>query len=633
MRLLPALALLLAACQPKADDTAAAAAADVDGDGYPARYDCDDDDADIYPTADERCDGIDNNCDGVVDEPDAVDAIRWYADSDGDDYGNPDVSTLGCAPPPGFIAQGEDCDDRSASTFPGAVEVCNGTDDDCDGTADEDAADAGAWFPDSDGDGYGTGEKPEVEGCRPAAGTYAGQGGDCDDTTAAISPGAAEVCGDGLVNNCDSDEAAARTTCAWPRGLDDGDAVEIKPTGASGSPGWAVAGRGDLTGDGQDDLLIGATGGTDAALILAGPLTDDTDYTHAIPLTGDDAGLSVAIADLDGDGYDDALIGGVGTAWVELGPITSSRSLTGADRLLRGSSGSVLGAAVAAADLDSIGGVELIVGASGSDGVWVLDGDDLGTDDVADVARAFLSAGSGDAGATLAAVGDVNGDGRADLLIGAPTYSSSAGAAWLALGPLADDASLPVDAQAAFRGDTGGTFGDRAGAAVAGLGDIDGDGYDDLAVGAPVDDFFNGRVGAWGGGADADLTTGGTLGSAPLFSIVGGSGELVGGALSTLDDLDGDGRPEVVVGTGYSLATSSDPEVNDGPAEAYLFYSAGLSGSRSPGDADVTFSGPQRAFGLRVQGVGDLNDDGRPDLVITSGQRAEESYLFFTTGY
>lgn len=125
---------------------------DLDNDGYPLSEDCDDDDPFINPGAADACDGIDNNCDGVTD-PDF--------DLDGDG-----AST--CA---------GDCDDSDPYLGPHLPEVCDGRDNDCDFMSDE-------GF-DQDGDGFTT--------CR----------GDCDDTDPTVSPGQEELCGDGVDNDCD----------------------------------------------------------------------------------------------------------------------------------------------------------------------------------------------------------------------------------------------------------------------------------------------------------------------------------------------------------------------------------------------------------------------------------------------
>ena len=81
---------------------------DADGDGYTEAEDCDDNDDAIYPEAVEICDGIDNNCDELIDE----DVLSTYfQDEDGDGFGNPDQTTDACEAPQGFVEYGTDCDD------------------------------------------------------------------------------------------------------------------------------------------------------------------------------------------------------------------------------------------------------------------------------------------------------------------------------------------------------------------------------------------------------------------------------------------------------------------------------------------------------------------------------------------
>ena len=107
---------------------------DRDGDGYTVGDgDCDDDNPAIHPDAEEVCDGLNNDCDGGIDE-DAVDGQLLYMDGDGDGWGNEDVTILACGTPPGFISQPGDCDDAAPTTYPGAEEIRNdGVDNNCNG--------------------------------------------------------------------------------------------------------------------------------------------------------------------------------------------------------------------------------------------------------------------------------------------------------------------------------------------------------------------------------------------------------------------------------------------------------------------------------------------------------------------
>ena len=163
--------------------------------------DCDDSDAEVYPGAVETCNGIDDDCDDVIDEPDASDALTWYADSDGDGYGDLATSTLACDATTGWVSDATDCDDTDPDQYPGADEYCNGEDDDCDASVDEDdAQDAPIWHVDADGDTYGT-NTSVITACNQPSG-YVLDDSDCDDTDSAINPGADEIC-NGVDDDCD----------------------------------------------------------------------------------------------------------------------------------------------------------------------------------------------------------------------------------------------------------------------------------------------------------------------------------------------------------------------------------------------------------------------------------------------
>ncbi|MDP2311696.1 MAG: putative metal-binding motif-containing protein [Pseudomonadota bacterium] len=164
--------------------------------------DCVDTDPATHPGADEHCGGADEDCDGTVDEPDAVDAPTWYADTDADGYGDAAVSTRACVTPTGFLADTTDCDDTDPATHPGADEYCGGADEDCDGTVDEDdAVDVPTWYADTDADGYGDAAVSTLA-CAAPAGTLA-DATDCDDTDPAFHPGAADGYCDGGDYDCD----------------------------------------------------------------------------------------------------------------------------------------------------------------------------------------------------------------------------------------------------------------------------------------------------------------------------------------------------------------------------------------------------------------------------------------------
>jgi len=172
---------------------------DLDGDGFDAAQDCDDDDPAINPQASEICNGIDDDCDDQVDE-DATDAATWYADADGDGYGDDAASIAACEQPSHHVAQAGDCDDANDDIHPEANEICDGVDNDCDDEIDENLGET--WYIDADGDNWGDPQNT-VLGCEEGEG-YVADGSDCDDGDAAVHPGADELC-DGVDNDCDDE--------------------------------------------------------------------------------------------------------------------------------------------------------------------------------------------------------------------------------------------------------------------------------------------------------------------------------------------------------------------------------------------------------------------------------------------
>ncbi|MBM4369644.1 MAG: FG-GAP repeat protein [Deltaproteobacteria bacterium] len=469
--------------------------ADADPDRHPGAAEaCDDEDNDCDGYIDEditdaeACDGLDNDCDGHVDE-DITDAEvcdgldndcdgatdedldqTWYLDGDGDGFGNAERTSVACAQPHGHVATGDDCDDGNDATFPGATESCNGADDDCDGATDEDLA-SHAGYVDADGDGYGAGDYDE--GCDVSSSVVA-TGDDCDDNDATVSPGEGESI-DGRDEDCSgaADDLDAE---------DDAIAfVAAEPYGWAGSALlWA-----DLDADGDDDLVIGAPGRESG---------------------GDDCGVYAIDAG-------DLASGDMGRASTVLAG-TSTRC----------------GAAVA------WDGSRLLVGAPEDDGgrVSVFSGSSLAT------AATWSHATAGDAGSALATGGDVDGDGLDDVAVGAPAISNEDprdGTVVLlpassASGELLDLATATIIGTAARQ-----QFGDRLA-----LGDLDGDGYADLAVGAPE---------AEGGGL-AWLFLGGTALPATAAdadaSYAGSEYATAGSAVAVATDWDGDGEREWWVG-------------------------------------------------------------------------------------
>jgi hypothetical protein len=175
--------------------------ADSDGDGYSVSTDCDDGDSSVHPNAVEICNGLDDNCDGLIDDddPNVSSEEEWYIDSDGDSYGVEGTPVNTCLPLDGYVANNLDCNDSDPDIFPNATEVCNAKDDNCDGDIDDDPIDGQLWYLDADGDGYGVSYESITACYQPFA--YTDNQEDCDDFDGSVFPDAIEVC-DGLDNDC-----------------------------------------------------------------------------------------------------------------------------------------------------------------------------------------------------------------------------------------------------------------------------------------------------------------------------------------------------------------------------------------------------------------------------------------------
>ena len=183
--------------------------------------------------------------------------VTWYRDSDGDGYGNPDITKLSATKPVGFVDNGDDCKDWDASVYPNAPELADGKDNDCDGLVDDGLDCLKTWYLDGDKDGFGRNNTTRQSCIKPA--NYVEKGGDCNDNDNKINPGATEIA-DGRDNNCngsidegldcmklwyidrdndgygDFNITLTKSSCVKPAGYSD-NATDCKPHDASINPG------------------------------------------------------------------------------------------------------------------------------------------------------------------------------------------------------------------------------------------------------------------------------------------------------------------------------------------------------------------------------------------------------------
>jgi len=738
---------------------------DADQDGFPETEDCNDKDPSIHPDSLEMCDLIDNNCDGQIDEDSAFDAPLWYEDLDGDGFGNSLVTAPGCTTPLGFVGVQTDCDDSDSSAFPGAVEMCDTVDNDCDGTIDEGTAyDATIWYRDQDVDSFGSffdqirscdapegyvfvadastqpcddgvdndgdgsvdmddedcsdplgigksfedlttadppeamwsdfssdawieteirwwdynddgqvdfdcndnletfnpgvpeqcdegdldencdalidDEDPEAEGrvrwnadldndgfgdpasaleaCDQPAGMV-GNEADCDDTQSLVNPDNAEICGDGIDNDCNGeiDEEDAPFPLQWYRDSDGdgyGDAATPYPgewcaepsggwvqdsTDCDDSDGSISPGASETWYDGVDDNCDGNDDDEDEDGYTGGPSGDDCDDTEALSNPG--------APEICGDG-DDNNCDGVET---ECEVVDAVVGMGAYDRT--GGSVSLAG------DVDGDGKADVFVGASRYDGDglsrgagYLLSGDVSG-EVGADTSTAII-VGENDhdrAGASVAIVNDVNGDGYDDLVIGAfaeDSGGSQAGAAYLVLGPAAGTIGL-ADADAKLIGEVGE---DYAGLVVAAAGDANGDGFGDFYVTAPGYDGGFSDVGATYlmHGPVAEDTD---LSFANVRYVGVGNGEESGASVANAGDFNGDGYDDALIGA---------PNAQEGGAyvgAVYLVTNDNVfEGSMDLDAAEVRWHGINGGdqVGYAVSTAGDQNGDGYSDVLI-----------------
>jgi hypothetical protein len=550
--------------------------------------------------------------------------LVFYADTDGDGYGDDAASVEACEAPTGYVATSGDCADADASIHPEATEgVGDGIDQDCSLTE--------TCFADLDDDAYAdaggaTVESKDLDCTDPYEGDAAGASGDCDDLDPSVNPSALEVCADGIDQDCDGGAGV----CGLPASVDltVGAAALFVGESSGQETGLSVSGAGDVDADGFADLLIGSCNEKDPsfaglAYLVAGPVTGKVDLGTAATARmpgiepDDDAGCSVSGAgDLDADGFADVVVGARnalygsearGIAYVLHGPVTGAVDLAKADALLVGEvTRGYAGYSVSnAGDVDGDGSGDVLVAGYGVDtyqgATYLVHGTVSGAFDLAK-ADARLS-GTDDydvSGESASGAGDVDGDGFADLIVGGllanGAAGSSSGAAYLVRGPVSGAYEL-AKADVVFTGTTGD---DNLGDSVSAAGDVDGDGLGDVVLGAPGYDGDKGCAFLLAGPVDDP-----DLGAATATVSGLATDDRAGTVVADAGDTDGNGRGDVLIG------------LYEGSEYAYLVLGP-FSGAFDLGSADTTFDAGGGDLGgwSSLAGAGDVDADGADDLLV-----------------
>lgn len=529
---------------------------------------------------------------------DSCEKKTWYEDADGDGYGNAMYLLDACVAPTGWVSNDIDCDDRRDSIHPGQAEICNDfLDNDCDETANNCLL---------------TGDSSLSSADLILRGNWS-------DSLGSSVAGVGDMDGNGW------NDLAIGAPWAGDHGvvyvvfspLDEKEVSYAKLSGyssvssfISNSAGYALAGAGDLNNDSYADLVIGAPffdtekwNNRGEVYLVFGPvsedlLLDDADGVWFGEGAEERAGTAVAgVGDVNGDGSHDVLIGAyaadrtgqrAGAAYLFYGPADKGGSLSSADAILVGEQAyDVAGWSVAGAqDTNGDGLADLLVGAYGHDAGGSLSGaaylffDSVEKEtSLAEANAKFVGEREGDRAGYSLASGDIDNDGYADCIIGASTESSGgtyAGATYVFHSPIKGELSLS-NAHAKIIGEA---YNDESGSAVASAGDVNSDGYDDVLIGAP-------------GAADVEgkRNTGvayllyspfsGTndLATMPRAKFLGGDFRgRAGKAVAIAPDISNDGFDDLLVGAPAAgiFVWSDGYETNASSGAAYIMYGGGI---------------------------------------------------------
>jgi len=626
---------------------------DVDGDGFFDSEDCDDLRDDVHPGAEEVVDGTDNDCDDLIDEgtnvydDDGDGMSEEHGDCDDDDEtvyeganeipydgidqdcDGLDTTDLDGDGYDGEAVGGDDCDDTNSLIYPDAPESSNGLDDDCDDLIDE-----GTDVVDDDGDGYSEAE------------------GDCDDQDDSISPDAEEIPYDFIDNDCDGydlrdvDGDFHDAESVGGRDCNDNDPTIY--TGAEEIP------YDEIDQDCDDEDLEDVDGDGFLAEIVGGTDCDDTEADVWPGNTEEEDGLDNdcnGIVDEGTDAYDDdgdgvsENDGDCDDADITVSPnvveTIGDNSDNDCDDLIDEqdlysgvvidgeSSGDLFGSTMVSGDFNGDGVGDIAIGADNhssivnSGGAVYIVSTDAGSGSADSIASSswYGAIANDNLGGAMANMGDLDGDGADELLIASLTIAGAGanqGGAYILYGDTSGSNTTGEDASTIPDVFAGGTNNAKIGNMVA-AGDLTADGISEIIISGTALNNNKGRVMVIEGEANSSGNWGTLTFTADSWSSIMGATAIsrIGETIEVSEDLDGDGYNELLI---YSQE-----------GRVYIFDGNNLGGSMSTGNYDAYFSSNISGFGSEIEVV-DIDEDGNLDLVIGTPVNEGVASLFINTG-